>query len=438
MEFAVVALFCTILATCVATGHSVLLAMCAGFVLFITFGLAKGCSPASLARSAFNGVRLVWPVIVILMLIGIISAAWRASGTIAYIVAWAAEIVSPDWLVLLAFWCNALMSFLTGTSFGTVSIMGVVFMSIGLAVGADPALMAGAIISGVFFGDRCSPMSSSAVFVATVTRTSLYENLGRMFGTGAVPFAAASIAYLVIGVLNHPEAVDTSAVRSLIAGEFSLSAWSLLPVAALGLLAVRRIPLELVMFVSIAVASGVALVLEDMSPGELLLTLTKGYAARDAELAAMLDGGGAVSMLAVCGIAAVSASFSGIFETTGLLVPFKRHIARLAQSATPMGAVIVTATGAVMIACNQLLSVMLTRDLCNDLYPRQRLAIGLENTCIVIAALVPWSIASTVPVETLAAPTASLLYAFYLWLLPLWSFAAQALPAGRARRMLGV
>ena len=81
---------------------------------------------------------------------------------------------------------------------------------------------------------------------------------------------------------------------------------------------------------------------------------------------------------------------------------------------------------------------MLTRDLCEDLYDRKRLAIGLENTSIVIAGLVPWSIASSVPLATLAAPASCLLYAFYVWLLTLWSLAAQALPAGRARSALGV
>ncbi|MDR3897641.1 MAG: Na+/H+ antiporter NhaC family protein [Duodenibacillus sp.] len=386
MEFVVVALFCVFLAACVAAGQSVFLAMCAGLVLFVLYGLWRGCRARELAASAFAGVRLVWPVILILMLIGIISAAWRASGTIACIVAWAAGIVSPEWLLILAFWCNALMSFLTGTSFGTVSIMGVVFMSIGHAVGADPVIMAGAIVSGIYFGDRCSPMSSSAVFVAAVTGTSLYENPGRMLLTGAVPFAAASLAYFFIGMFDHPQTVDTSAVRALMAGEFSLSAWSLLPVTALGLLAFRCIKLPIVMLVSIAAAAAVALVHEGLTAEAFLSAVLSGYSARDAQLAAMMNGGGAASML----------------------------------------------------ACNQLLGVMLTRDLCEDLYDRKRLAIGLENTSIVIAGLVPWSIASSVPLETLAAPASCLLYAFYVWLLPLWSLAAQALPAGRARSALGV
>lgn len=79
MEFVVVALFCVFLAACVAAGQSVFLAMCAGLVLFVLYGLWRGCRARELAASAFAGVRLVWPVILILMLIGIISAAWRAS-----------------------------------------------------------------------------------------------------------------------------------------------------------------------------------------------------------------------------------------------------------------------------------------------------------------------------------------------------------------------
>ena len=438
MEFAVISLFCLLLGVCIAAERSVLLAMCAGFFLFFVYGLLRRCTARELMQSALEGVRLVWPVIVSLLLIGIISAAWRASGTIAFIVVWATGFISPASLVLLAFWCNALMSFLTGTAFGTVSIMGVIFMSIGLAVNVDPALLAGAIISGIYFGDRCSPMSSTAVFVATITQTSLAVNLRRMLASAAVPFVAASAVYLAAGVMAPAPAVDASGVRTMLSTEFNLSVWTLLPVAALGLLFVQRIPLRVVMLASIAAAAAVAVVVQQRPALDMARVLVWGYASREAMLAPMINGGGAVSMLTVCGIAAVSASFSGLFRVTGLLAPFARRIPGLARAATPVGCLVITAAGSAMVSCNQLLSVMFTRDLCAPLFDRQRLAIGLENSCILIAGLVPWSIASTVPVQTLGAPTACLLFAFYLYFVPLWSILAQALPEGRIRDSLGV
>ncbi len=437
MEFALIALFCSFLALCVATDHSVLYAMCAGFALFFGYGLARGCGAQPLARAAWKGVRLVGPVIFIFLLIGMISAAWRASGTIPAIVSWAADAVEPRMAYLLAFWFNGLMSFLTGTSFGTVSIMGVVFMTIGHALGADPVAMAGAVMSGIFFGDRCSPVSSSAYFVATVTQTNLYDNLRRMAWTGAVPFAAASLIYLALGFAGSIGAAAVD-VRSLFASEFNLSLWTLAPVAVLLVLTALRASMRLVLGASVIAALAVALAVQGRTPADLAGMLVFGFESSQAALAPMINGGGMLSMILVSCIAAISATFSGLFEATGILKPFSQLVQKLARTATPFGAMTATAALTGMISCNQILSVLLTNELCRPLFQNERRAIGLENTSIVTAALIPWSIASSVPVGILDAPASCLLFAFYLILLPVWSFAAQFLPAGRIKKALGV
>ena len=88
---------------------------------------------------------------------------------------------------------------------------------------------------------------------------------------------------------------------------------------------------------------------------------------------------------------------------------------------TPFGAITITAVISAAVACNQVLAVMLTNQLCSDIRPdRQQMAIDLENTAIVIAPLIPWSIAGAVPIASVGAPTLCILAAFYLWFLPLW------------------
>lgn len=135
----------------------------------------------------------------------------------------------------------------------------------------------------------------------------------------------------------------------------------------------------------------------------------------------MIDGGGIVSMLQVGAIVCLSSSYSGIFQRTGLLEPIRRRIEAWGAVLSPYAAVLVTSVLASAIACNQTLSIMLTHQLCGGLEKsREKLAIYLENSAVVVAPLIPWSIAGGVPLASAGAPAASLLTAFFLFLLPLW------------------
>ena len=154
--------------------------------------------------------------------------------------------------------------------------------------------------------------------------------------------------------------------------------------------------------------------------------LISGFHADTPEAAVMLDGGGILSMVRVSVIVCLSSSYSGIFRMTGLLHSVKDRIARLAQRFFPFAATVVTAILTSMVACNQTLAIMLTHQLCGDLEPDQkRFALYLENSVVVIAPLIPWSIAGAVPLAAVGAPSASVLLACYLYLLPLWGLLFQ-------------
>ena len=167
------------------------------------------------------------------------------------------------------------------------------------------------------------------------------------------------------------------------------------------------------------------------APLTLLKDAVLGFSAQSPELATMIDGGGIVSMLQVGAIVCLSSSYSGIFQRTGLLEPIRRRIEAWGAVLSPYAAVLVTSVLASAIACNQTLSIMLTHQLCGGLEKsREKLAIYLENSAVVVAPLIPWSIAGGVPLASAGAPAASLLTAFFLFLLPLW----QLVTAGRGRR----
>ena len=186
------------------------------------------------------------------------------------------------------------------------------------------------------------------------------------------------------------------------------------------------------MAVSILTAAALCLLIQHRTVGELLYTALTGFHSADDQLEAMLGGGGVTSMLRVGGIVCLSSSYSDLFRQTGLLDGAKRAVRLLASRATPFLATLITSVLAGVVACNQTLTIMLTHQLCLDLRsdPSDR-ALDLEDTAAVIAPLVPWSIAGSVPLAAAGAPLSAIALACYLYLLPLWRGLASLFEARR-------
>jgi NhaC family Na+:H+ antiporter len=129
-EFTVFALFALSLVTCVATGHSILYALVTGFLLFFFYGLRKGFSARNLLGMAASSARKVLVIALVMLLIGALTASWRAAGTIAFLVSYATQYIGAHYALLAAFLLNGALSTLIGTSFGTVATMGVITMTL--------------------------------------------------------------------------------------------------------------------------------------------------------------------------------------------------------------------------------------------------------------------------------------------------------------------
>ena len=128
-------------------------------------------------------------------------------------------------------------------------------------------------------------------------------------------------------------------------------------------------------------------------------------------------------MVKVFCIVCLSSCYSGMFNGTGLLNGFRDGLTRLSGKILPFGSIFLTSVITVMVSCNQTLAIMLTQQLCVDVEPDpETMASHLENTTVVIAPLIPWSIAGAVPLATVGAPTACILTACYLYLLPVWNY----------------
>ena len=359
LEAGTMLLFCAVLFASVALGWSIIPALFVGVLLFMGYGLVRRCSLRAMASRAAGSVRSAGTVVVAFVLIGVLTSLWRASGTIAFIVAHSTAVIHAATVIPLSFLLCSAMSVLVGSSFASAATMGTICMSLGLSMQANPVMLGGAILAGVYVGDRCSPVSTSALLVKQLTHTNLFNTIARMLRTGAVPFVLSCVVYVAAAVVE----------------------W--------------------------LCASG-----------------GSGFGAASA--AATAGSAGSAR-------AAVSTNASSITDIGGLFSSaFDLHWLTL----VPALLVIVLALLRVdvrllMLACNQTLTIMLTHQLCGGLYgddesERSAQAIDLEDSAVVIAPLIPWSIAGAVPLATINAPTLSLAAATFLYLLPLSRMLASA------------
>ena len=194
-----------------------------------------------------------------------------------------------------------------------------------------------------------------------------------------------------------------------------------IPAVMILVLAAFRVKVKQTLMISAGLAAILAVVIQKIEILELVNMMLFGYEAEVPELEAMMNGGGVSSMVRTAVIVGLSSSFSGIFEGTGLLTNMKQYVAKISEKATPFGATFLVSILTSMVACNQTLAVILCHQLCRDIEPdHKEMAMYLENTVIVMAPLVPWSIAGAVPLATVGAPLGSIGLACYLYLLPLW------------------
>ena len=393
-----------------------------GLLLFSLAAYQKGHPFAAIVRMLWQGAAKSLVVIRIFVLIGMITAVWRACGTVAFIVYYGVQLIQPELFILFAFLLNCVVSFLLGTSFGTVGTMGIVMMIMAQTGQVDVNMTAGAIIAGAYFGDRCSPMSSSANLIAILTQTELYMNIRNMFVSAALPFVAALIIYGALAYY-HPLVLPETNIAAEIAASFKLSWLTALPAALILIMAALRLDVGHAMLASIVSGSLLAVFLQEQPAIELLRAIVFGYQpAGNGFFLSILRGGGLISMLNVTLIVLISSSYAGLFSGAGLLKEIESFFRRLAERVGLYGSTVAAAVFAAAFSCNQTLAVLLTHQLQEAAYGRYakaRLALDLENTVILISALIPWNIAGALPAATLSADAGFIPYAVYLYLVPL-------------------
>ena len=425
MDMAVsLGLFTAAMLGCVFFDLSTIYGLSAGYVIFALAALRRKCTLKRLISVSASGIKDVLVVIKILLIIGALTATWRMSGTIVYFVYYGVRLITPRLFVISAFLLTCVISYALGTSFGVSATVGVILMAIAVSGGVNPALAAGAIFSGVYFGDRGSPVASSANVVAAMTGTDIYGNVKLMHKTAAAPFIMTCIIYAALSISN-PIGIMSTDMLSAIEKDFNLSHLLICPVIIMLVLPLFKVSISSTCTLSIAAAGAVSIFIQNDSLPAFIKTCLFGYTPGSSALGSMLQGGGIFSMAEVIVILIISCTYSKIFEDTGMMSGISAGIGRFISRFGRFPACFLFGTAAVCVFCNQTIASIVAATMLKEAYTKsggtmRELAIDLENSVILTAGIVPWSIASSAPLNFMGADSSAIPYAFLLFLIPLW------------------
>ncbi|MDO4500093.1 MAG: Na+/H+ antiporter NhaC family protein [Erysipelotrichaceae bacterium] len=390
----------------------------------LIFGLAaykKGLSIKEIYKLAISTVKESMIVVKILLLIGCMTGLWRASGTIAYFVSMGIRIIPESLFILSAFLITTIMSLALGTSFGITATCGVILMTIARAGNANVIITAGAIMSGVYVGDRASYAASSANLVASITKTDIKDNIPKLMKTSIIPVLICIVLYSVFSILN-PLTVKDLSLLNIMENEFVQSPFCLIPAVLMLALPFFKVKVSNCMIISIISSIICCLFIQNQSILEIINYMLMGFKPHNPELISTFSGGGLISMLDICLILVLSGSYGGIFEGASLLDQLDKYLFKLKEKTSRFMVMVLISILVCAIFCNQTIGVIMLNLICNNLYSEEEKDIkmlDIESSVIVIAGLVPWCIACSVPLSMLGVGIKAIPYSFFLFLIPI-------------------
>ncbi|WP_353893494.1 Na+/H+ antiporter NhaC family protein [Proteinivorax hydrogeniformans] len=419
------------------------LGIAAGIIVFNTalIGLVLGIFVAMVVCKK-NGYTLLqlWQMIkigagsakvilTIMSLIGMLSASWMLSGTIAAMMNLGFDYLTRMNALLAFFVITSIISLILGTSIGSISVIGIPFMEIGNTIGIPLPLIAGAIISGAYVGDRTSPISSSVNLTAAMTNTQVMDNIKIMLKTLWPVYLACMAFYFVLGreyTLLEDSIYHITTIQTMLDQHYTISWYTYLPPILLMGFALLRFPILYCILVGIFSSVVITLSTTDIGGIEILKTLIFGYTPENVSLNNIISGGGWLSMIDVILIILFSTALNGILEHTKMIEPLidifvkKIKTARELVLKTSVLCVIINA-----ITCNQSLSIIIPGKFLKTEYQKKGLSKNhlsrtIADSGVVTVPLLPWNVNALAIVAILGVGTLSYTpYALLCYLLPI-------------------
>jgi len=407
------------------------LPLVAASVVAALVAVGRGQGWQSIEAGMLQGLAIALKPVLILLLVGVLIGVWMAAGTVPQMIVYGLDLLSPRLFLVTACLLSALVSLATGSSWSTAGTIGVALIGIGQGLQVPLPMVAGAVVSGAYFGDKMSPLSDTTNLAPAVAGSELFEHIRHMVYTTLPAFAIALVAFTVLGLtVGSSESAFASAesLRAGIAGEFSLSVWLLLPAVAVLLLVGFKVPAIPSLCGGILVGGIVGWIAQPGLDLPGLLAIGQGGfspSTEDAALVELLSRGGMDSMYWTVGLILCAMSFGGVMEATGMLQVIAAAIGQLANSTgTLVLAVIASCTGMNLLASDQYLSIvvpgrMFRRNFAERGLAAKNLSRALEDSGTLTSALIPWNTCGAYMAGVLGvATTAYLPYAFFNLLTP--------------------
>lgn len=427
MERRVLLLFVALLLGSVVFHFPMIYALVGGWILFTLYERSLKRSFSQIFQGQWKAVRKVKSLLVVFLWIGVLTGLWRVSGTLAYLVYESAKILVPQAFYVLTFLITAGISFMIGTSVGTASTAGVVCMTLGRTLSLPAAPLAGAVLSGIFVGDRSSYMSTSALLVGEITGTDVRDNVPKMIKDALVPLLLTVGAYFLFQG-RFPATGGGTEDLSFLQEEFAFHPLLVVPGIMMILLPLLKVSVTRTIALSSGLSFFFALGFQGRTLSELGNVILFGYTPAGTGAAEMLRGGGISSVLNMTAVILISSTYFSTFADTPLVDGIKDKVRKLKDGIGVFPATALTATAMSMISCNQTLATLLTYEMVREFIPnKEELMLYLENTSIVLPALVPWNIACAIPLTMLGGPPSSVIFACYPYLLVLWTLLRKGL-----------
>lgn len=404
-------------------------------------------------RTGFNqSVARAVPMLIILLVIGMIIGVWIASGIVPAIMYLGFEILVPTWFLPLIVLICSVMSIITGSSWTTAGTIGVAAMGIGQGLGLPAAAVAGAVVSGAFFGDKLSPLSDSTNLTPSVLGLDLYEHIRHMMYTTVPSYIIALVLYTVLGFTLTDGASGGEHVQqlqTLIKSNFDLSFWLLLPPVAVITLIVLKVPAIPSLVSGVLLGGLMMITVQGHNIGEFFTVLYSGFSITtdSQEINNLLSRGGMTSMYSVVSLAIMALAFGGIMNHCNMLQSLVKCLSGILNSTGNL--ILTTLVTSILInifGANQYLAVIIPGQMYRRAYRKlnlklENLSRALEDGGTLTAPLVPWNSSGVFMYSVLSVyPLAYLPYAFLCWITPVVDavFGYSNITATRAEKVVGI
>lgn len=413
--------------------------------------LGYGIKWKDIEHAIVNNIAGVSSAIIILLIIGALSAVWMLSGVVPTLIYYGVQLIHPNLFLVSCCVICAIVSVMTGSSWTTIATIGIALMGIGKAQGFEEGWIAGAIISGAYFGDKVSPLSDTTMLASSVTDTPLFTHIRYLMITTVPSIIIALIIFLIAG-LNHA-AGDTAEMAEFANGltdRFNISVWLLIVPVVTGILIAKKVPSIITLFISTAMAVIFMIIFQMENIVELaggnndgqsifrtvLQTLftSSNLQAGNSQLTELISTRGMGGMMNTIWLIICAMCLGGamtacgmLASITGVFVKFTRKLTGMVASTVGSGIFLNLATA------DQYISIILVGNMFRDIYKdngyeSRLLSRTTEDAVTVTSVLVPWNTCGMTQATILGVPTLVYLpYAFFNYISPIMSILVAAL-----------